>query len=357
MKRRLVMSWLLLALQGGCGEPDPILVAVVGPWAARDSSDLVRGAVLAAGEANGAGGINGRRLLIEIRRDGYGERRLDGPATLAEELVQRDEVIAIVGHANSDALAAAAPVYGARIPVLAPIDVQQAADSTRAIFGLIDEDGVSMALARAVHARRWRRVAVIFENSTGGRYAADRFLAHYSGTTVSIDPIYIMPPEEYEPFLEFYRAQQLDAVVAFTSAFSGYALLTAMDDAELGIGAGGGHPWISLVERNDTRELVDEALIALPFRVDTTRPDARRFVDRYRSRHGREPGIDAVLGYDAVRAIVQGARTRGPTRAGVISALRQNGHTGVSGPVHFDAFGHRVDQTPHVVVIAHDDRP
>lgn len=66
------------------------------------------GAELAAADINAAGGIDGRKIQVPPQDDGG-----DGASaiTAASALVNASQVLAVVGHANSGPLMAAAPIY------------------------------------------------------------------------------------------------------------------------------------------------------------------------------------------------------------------------------------------------------
>lgn len=349
-RRYLAPITLALALLSACAaDREPLHVAVVGSWGRGEQNrGLIRGAVLAAEVANTEGGIQGRALVIDIFNDGYVQGYLDRPAAVAEEIVGRPEIVGVVGNTNSDPLAAAAPVYGDRIPVLVPMDVHSAADSSRTLFGLIDEGAVQQALAEDARDQQWRRVVVLLENSTGARYAAGQFEEHFDGEIVSFNPFYIMPAEGFAPFVEYSRMVGADAIIGFTSAYSALQLVRALEGTWQG-GIAGGHPWLPLL---DHPEAVRPIRTAVPFQLDAADPDAATFLRRFREAYGTDPDPQAILAYDAVSAIVAVGRRTPLTRQSLARGLRESPtpYRGISGPMHFDGNGRRLGMTARVVL-------
>ncbi len=72
------------------------------------AQEILRGVAQAQDEQNSKGGINGRRLEVEIAND---ENSPDIAKQLASKFVESPEIMAVVGHNVSDASVVAAPVY------------------------------------------------------------------------------------------------------------------------------------------------------------------------------------------------------------------------------------------------------
>ena len=72
------------------------------------AQEILRGVAQAQDEINQQGGINGKKLLVEIVND---ENKPEIARQVAEELVKDSQVLGVVGHNASDASLAAAPIY------------------------------------------------------------------------------------------------------------------------------------------------------------------------------------------------------------------------------------------------------
>src|SRR5690606_19714571 len=145
-------------------------------------------------EINARGGVRGRRLELVVRDDEMNPARA---IEVAEELRDRTDVVAVVGHLSSGASIAASDVYnepgkgllaispGATSPEMSttgewtfrvcPSDLQQAA-----------------ALAEwAFHDLGRRRAVIVYVNDSYGRGVREAFTPAFErlgGTVLSTDP-------------------------------------------------------------------------------------------------------------------------------------------------------------------------
>ena len=120
MKKKLSLVALLVLMvvvsacgnQGGSQE-DTILIGVSGPISgtqAQYGQAFKNGAELgkAAKEINDAGGIDGKMVKI-VMEDDKGEP--NEAANVANKFATNKDILAVVGHFNSSATLAAAPIY------------------------------------------------------------------------------------------------------------------------------------------------------------------------------------------------------------------------------------------------------
>ena len=85
------------------------------------------------------------------------------------------------------------------------------------------------------------------------------------------------------------------------------------------------------------------AYVGAPFSSEDSRPEARRFVDAFRTRYHETPDGNAALAYDATMLIWQAIRTGGPTRKAIRAYLAgltdETAHHGVTGLIRFQENG------------------
>src|SRR5258708_37131263 len=100
--RRLVCTCATALLYVACGSPPPRIGIVL-------DGDGERGAMLAASDVNAAGGIRGQKLELRILRGRSSTSARDALAA-AESLATDPTIVGDVGHTNTAARLAAAPV-------------------------------------------------------------------------------------------------------------------------------------------------------------------------------------------------------------------------------------------------------
>src|SRR3954454_15753444 len=98
---------------------DPIKIGVDGPFTGGSSSmgvSMRDGVRLAAKEINDAGGVLGRKIELVERDD---EAKNERGVQIAQELINKEKVVAVVGYINTGVALASQRFYQeARIPVM-----------------------------------------------------------------------------------------------------------------------------------------------------------------------------------------------------------------------------------------------
>ncbi|MEL6939699.1 MAG: ABC transporter substrate-binding protein [Cyanobacteria bacterium J06598_1] len=142
-------------------------LAVIVPAGSSESAaaELMRGAAQAQSDINDAGGIDGNPLKLLLVNDD------DDKATAAEianELVDNDDVLGVVGHYSSGTTLEVAPIYEAGgLPMISPtstaVDISSAGDY---IFRTVPSDRLAAAtLSRHVLNKINETEAVVFYTS------------------------------------------------------------------------------------------------------------------------------------------------------------------------------------------------
>lgn len=281
-------------------------------------------------------------------------RSIASPAIeAARRLAEVEGLIAVVGHSNSAASLAAAPIYN-------DLEVVQIAPTASApvfsgagpySFRLVQSDD-RQAIFLTDHLQEMLpgggRVAVAYVNDTYGRglraavvstLDAQRFrvvaeLPHLEGDVGESDAAYVADALSVaRPDVVLWLAR--GSVLA---RFIG-PIRTALPEVPIvggdavATGAVTGAPPETLGEVHFVEYVDLDATEAL-----------RAFKTRYRARFGRDPGGPEALTYDAVRLVVAGvragARTGPELRRYLVSLGRGSPpHAGLTGPIVFDENG------------------
>jgi branched-chain amino acid transport system substrate-binding protein len=334
--RTVTMMAAVLLAAVGCKEREPILIgAAINLDDTAAAEDGIRAIRLAVDEANGAGGIQGRRVEVVIGQDhGLGEAAV----RVAHGFVANKRIIAVVGHASSVSILAAVPVYDGRLAVVSMMATSpQLTGISPWVFRVVPSDSaLGEDQARLFVARGWRRAAILYASDAYGRGLSGAFGAAFTargGTVVSRDPI-IDGTADFELFLHAYEKTRPNVVIVICSEISAIAFLKAAAASHLRAQIVGGDGWPAFVALEPTAEGAAWPSI---FSSADTQVVATRFRRAFVARHGHESDAYAALGYDATLVVLEAMRRGGATRAGVRRALADTGTltVGATGPISF----------------------
>lgn len=302
-----------------------------------------RGIRMAIEEANAAGGVLGRalELISEDDRSVTEEAR-----SAAQKLLQRDEVVALLGEvASSRSLAAAPEAQRARIPMISPAStnpkVTEVGDFVfRTCF--IDPFQGSV-MARFAHDElKAKRVAIFFDFKQDYSVGlADVFRREFAalGGEIVADERFTSGDIEFRAQLTTIRGASPDAV--FVPAYYTELGLIAKQARELGLDVPllGGDGWDSVKTLEIGGAAVEGHFFSNHYAADSDSPKVQDFVSRYREKHGAVPDAMAALGYDAAGILVDALKRAGTTEGtklrDAIAATRE--YVGVTGKISIDA--------------------
>jgi branched-chain amino acid transport system substrate-binding protein len=311
----------------------PYTIASAGPLQLAQGRNTQLGIALAVKEINDAGGIRGHRLEVRQADDEADGRKA---AQVARQFVDDASVSAVVGHATSGAMVAAAKVYDGHLSAIATsASSPDLTGISRWTFRVISSDSVNgVEMARFASRLGRRRAVILYENDNYGRGLADAFRRGFAGEIVSFDPIAANAPNA-ELFISYVKLRQPDIVFVAGLATSGVALLTEARRQGIKADFMGGDGWTSLTEHADVAEGV---YVGAPFTPSDPRPAAQKFVAAFRAANrGADPDGNAALGYDATKVIAAALAAVGPDRARIRDWLAgfEQPMDGVTGPIRF----------------------
>jgi branched-chain amino acid transport system substrate-binding protein len=334
-----------------------VAIAIPAGTNADAAQELLRGAAQAQAEINQAGGVNGTLLKVAIVNDN------NDPALasqVAQALVDRPEVLGVVGHFGSDTSEAAAQVYqAAGLVMISPTSTATPLASLgNFIFRTVPNDAATgKALARYQVEQLQTQNTVVFYNSQSDysnslKQEFSNELVFENGQIVGeydlssgIDPtqalseaqqqgaqaIALLPNSEtLDPALQVVQANgRRLPILAGDSVYNFTTLETAGAN---GVGITLAVPWQSQQGNGET------------------------FAAAARELWGGDVNWRTAMAYDAVQ-VFQAALQQNPTRAGVQSAIAAQSFqaTGASGAIRFVQSGDR-NQAAQLVTIAPGNR-
>ena len=317
----------------------PIVLGAAGPWTEEYGAMNRRGIELALEELNAGTPDQSPRVQVLFRDDGGDGMRA---TAIAQEFINRRDVVGVIGHVNSGAMVAAARVYDGHLPAVATTASSPALTGISPwTFRVISSDSMNgLEIARFVMRRGRRRAAILYENNAYGRGLADAFLRGFKGEVVSTDPIAEGAAQDFEPFVTYFKRQRPEVVFVAGTGASGLAFLREARRQKLRADLVGGDGWTVLTS---DATVSDGVFVGAPFTPDDKRSDARVFVDRFRKRYGTNPDGNAALAYDATMLLADAARHVGPHRARLRQYLAElaehGGYRGVTGTIAFSPDG------------------
>jgi branched-chain amino acid transport system substrate-binding protein len=305
--------------------------------------EALQGVKLALAQRNAVGGVAGYMVELVALNDAD---QPDEAQLQAREFAADPAVVGVITGWDSRVAPAALPAYRhAGLAVVSPWSVppELADPDAGVVLIAADTHQIAQRLARQVSAGRFERVVVV-----GDEPSARPYLELIGARATRVSPP-DMPNDdvlrEWAAHLVLSRARPPDAVILATDGVQAGALMLALDRA-----GWQGRPFGAADVGNI--QLVDVAKGSAEGLVFASPAPIGRDVVQTTEMEGDIPlsemGARAVLAYDATQVLLSAIESasqegRGPTRQGVISALRRVQWRGLTGEITVDATGRRAD--------------
>ena len=353
----------LLASSGVRSEDLRIAVAVPRTGTVATAGDqVVTGARFAAEAINAAGGVDGRRIVLDVEDDACDPRQA---ISVANRIV--GEGIGLVdGHVCSAASIAAAPVYAeAGVLMMSPASVSAKLTDTAAakgwgtIFRVYTRDDIQGELVGGFMAERYRDKTVVFVHDKGtyGKGIADQVKASLEAHGVHPVATETINPGDKDYTALVGKLKSFGADVVYYGGYPPEGGLILRQAAEQGVKfqlvttSGFAAPEFWAIAGPPGEGTI------FPFPPDPSRrPEARAAVAAMIAAHAVPDGF-TLFSYATVQVLAEGARRAGTDKASVVAkALRSGGPVDtVLGPLSFDPKGDAVGIT-YEMQVWHDGR-
>ncbi|HSG81173.1 MAG TPA: ABC transporter substrate-binding protein [Gemmatimonadota bacterium] len=342
-----------LIVSSGCGgaaddAANVVKIGVAGPLEQGLGAHTLRGAELARDQINDGGGIRGRTLELAAMSDAGDPQRA---VAVAESLLADAAVFAVLGHSNSGATLAAAPIYGQGLAAVSATATSPAVTEAGPwIFRVSPSDAATSASMAEYALREFgSRTAVLYANDAFGRGLREAFGTAYvngGGTLLSEYPYIEGQTEDFEPYLMGVEAARPDLIFVAGLDFGAARIIRQARGMGIETPILGGDGLLGLVGQDP---IFDGTYVLVFYHPDAEGEANRAFVDAHRSAYGTEPDAYAALAYDAVRLLAQAAGEVGFDRQKVREYLEGVGNgrdpfPGVSGRIAFDEAGDPVEK-------------
>ncbi len=337
-----------------------VRIAVVWPFASR-SDGFRDGVRLAVEHVNGESGVLGRRLVATYRDDGD---QADQAVTIARDLVQDPDLVAVIGHYSAEAaLPASIQYHTAGVLYLSTGATEP--DLTMHKFPMLlslmpSDQGFGDAVARiSTHPgfETVSRIAILNTDDKDGRsfatgvsYAVSRserplaILGQFSFRGVEASFVNVLSQIAPLP---------VDLVLLSCPDASAGRLITQARDMGINARFIGSHKLDTPRLWEVGGEHVEGTMVMsiyTPYAQDSA---AIAFRDAFLRRYGVEPDPWAAIGYDAVMSLVTAMTASNSTVPALVADMMRvsKAGRGATGPISFDHYGLRESCPIHYKVM------
>ncbi len=274
---------------------------------------------LALDEVNAAGGVLGKQVRVITEDD----RSLpDEAKTVANKLITRDEVVAILGEIASSRSIAIAPVCeDYKIPMLSPGSTNpKVTEGYEYVFrNCFIDPFQGEAIARfAMEELNAKRVAFLYpvnsDYGVGLRQFITQTVTSLGGEIVADESYTEKSDVDFNAQLTKIKASNPDVI--FVPGYYTEAGLIAKQARALGITAPlvGGDGWDSDLTIEMGGDAIEGSFFANHYSADEDRPEVQAFVQAYKAKYnGKTPDAMAILSYDALKIMVDAINRAGST--------------------------------------------
>jgi branched-chain amino acid transport system substrate-binding protein len=328
---------------------EPIKIGVAGPFTGGSAPmgvSMRDGVKLAVIEINAKGGVLGRQLQMVERDD---EAKNERGVQIAQELINKEKVVATVGYINTGVALASQRFYQeAKIPVMnnvatgSVITQQFAKEPQNYIFRNSANDQIQsgMIVEEAVTRRHFKKVAILADSTNYGqlgREDLEKALDKKGIKPVAVEKYNI---KDVDMTAQLLKAKQAGAEVVLTYGIGPELAQIANGMEKLGwkvplIGS-----WTLAMGNfiDNAGKNGDGTRMPQTFIQDASTPKRKAFIDSYVKTYkpagDRMPsGVSAAQGYDSIYLLAAAIKQAGSTDGPKVLAALEDLHEKVEGVV------------------------
>lgn len=317
---------MLLVAPGGCRAAGPYSLGValgLSGTGETYSRQALEGIELAVEQINTRGGLPGGHIVRLAVRDT--ETRPDKAAAAVGDLISNEKVRCVIGTYSSAAALAVKPLLRqARVLHIAPISNAEEItlkDPSPYTFSVVPNTymmskGTVTGVAALAREKGWTRYATIASDYSWGRSSQQVQVEQLKQVAPGIELVAVYWPvlgqTRFNSFIVDIQSNKLDFVLAsIAGTDNAYWMRDARDYRLFSTVAQPGG-LISVTEMMEQSGSIRRGIYGrarAPFFAHLDLAMMNAFVSAYRHRYGRYPSDWAVLGYDAVQVLRQGAES------------------------------------------------
>jgi branched-chain amino acid transport system substrate-binding protein len=339
-KLNMLVAGLALGFSASALAAEPIKIGVAGPFTGGSAPmgvSMRDGVKLAVADINAKGGVLGRQIQLIERDD---EAKPERGVQIAQELINKEKVVATVGYINTGVALASQRFYqDAKIPVMnnvatGSIITKQFADQPdNYIFRNSANDQIQsqMIIKEAVDNRKFKKVAILADSTNYGqlgREDLEKVLTARGMKAVAVEKYNI---KDVDMTAQLLKAKQAGADVVLTYGIGPELAQIANGMEKLGwkvplIGS-----WtLSMANFIDNAgKNGNGTRMPQTFIQDPNTPKRKAFIDAYVKAYnppqGRMPSpVSAAQGYDSIYLLAAAIKQAGSTDGPKVKAALEN---------------------------------
>jgi branched-chain amino acid transport system substrate-binding protein len=305
------------------------------------------GVKLALEEANAAGGVKGRKIVLEVY-DTQGKP--EEAAVAATRLITDKKATLLIGELGSSRTLAVAPIADTnKIPAISPAStnprVTKDGDKTRPYMFRVCFIDPFQGTVMAKFARQNLKIAkAAVVRDVGNDYSvglADFFVKTFKelGGEIVADVSYKAGDQDFKAQLTRVKSSKPELV--YVPGYYTDVALIGRQTRELGVKVplAGGDGWDSTSLYEIAQGALDGGFFTNHYTVENPSPVVQEFVKKYEAAYHKKPDAFGALGYDAARLAVDAMnRAADLTPTAIRDAIEKtNGLQGVTGTIRLDA--------------------
>ncbi|MGX8702575.1 ABC transporter substrate-binding protein [Caproiciproducens sp.] len=328
---------------------DTIKFVLAGPQtgdAANQGIQQKEGAQLAVDEINAAGGVKGKKLVMEVMDD---QANPNQATLVAQKVINDADILAVDGHDQSGCSLSALPIYQkVNMPVISPLNTNPTIceQGFKNYFRIISSDSVNTKnqVYMAVKELGCKKPGLIWENSdygSGMRDVAIKTLKDEFGITPAGDESYVANVDrDYSAQITKFKANGVDAILVL-GEYTATALVVKQNiasglNAKIVAATGSSNPQFIRIAGADA----EGAYVMTCYDPNDPRSKQADFTKKFEETFHDQPGEWAAHSYDVVYLIKAAYEAGGTTRDTLITALHNlKGFEGVTGLIEFNDKG------------------
>ena len=340
---------MALGLSAFANAAEPIKIGVTGPFTGGSAPmgvSMRDGVKLAVSEINAKGGVLGRKLELVERDD---EAKNERGVQVAQELINKEKVVATVGFINTGVALASQRFYQeAKIPVLNNVATgsqitQQFADQPENyIFRTSASDQIqsSMIVDEAITKRKFTKVAILADSTNYGqlgRADLEKALTKKGITPVAVEKFNI---KDVDMTAQLLKAKQAGAQAILTYGIGPELAQIANGMEKLGWKVPMIGSWTLSMGNfiDNAGKNGDGSMMPQTFIQDPSTPKRKSFIDAYLKAYsppgGRIPSpVSAAQGYDSIYLLADAIKQAGSTDGAKVRGALEALHDKVDGVV------------------------
>ena len=346
-KTQAFVAVALMSLALTSQAADPIKIGVSGPYTGGSAPmgvSMRDGVKLAVAEINAAGGVLGRQIQLVERDD---EAKNERGVQIAQELINKEKVVATVGFINTGVALASQRFYQeAKIPVInnvatgTVITKQFEKEKDNYIFrtSAADKIQAKMIADEAVDKQKFTKVAILADSTNYGqlgREDLEKVLADKKVTPVAVEKYNI---KDVDMTAQLLKSKQggAQAVLTYGIGPELAQIANGMEKLNWQVPIIGSWPLSMGNFIDNSGKNGNGARMPQTFIQDGNTPKRKAFIEAYQKAYkvDRMPSaVSAAQGYDSILLLAAAIKQAGTTDGDKVRAALENLNTKVEGVV------------------------